>query len=276
MKDQNTNLKSKDYSVKSNIGAGMSIKDIDTTSRTVTGFYNAYNFYDDAGDVLMMGCCKKSIKERGPKSEGTAKIKHALNHDLTQLPGKIITLEEKELEGITGIYFETKMADTTLGNDTVKNYLAEIYDNHSIGYRTIDYSFVERINEKAWNKAVASLINPKAVEGKSYMWLIKEIQLFEGSTVAFGCNELTPFLGMKSQNPEVFRLSVLNKILAFEKTLKTGTQSDDMMESIAVQVMQLKQVFNDMFDMIPLKEKKIEAPKGLNLGALADSFSLTK
>lgn len=262
------------YSVKSNMLAGASIKDIDTSSRTVTGFYNAYNFFDDACDVLVMGCSKKSIKERGPKSEGTAKIKHALNHDLTTLPGKIVTLEEKELDGITGIYFETKMADTTLGNDTLKNYLEGIYDNHSIGYRTIDYQFIERINEKAWDKAVGSLMNPKATEGKSCMWLIKEIQLWEGSTVAFGCNDLTPFLGMKSQNPEIFKLNVHNRIKAFEKTLRNGTQSDDMMESISVQAMQLKQIFDDMFEMMPSKEKKIEQPKGLNIGALVNNFSL--
>ena len=140
--------KPNEFSVKSNMLEGTSIKDVDSSSRIVTGFYNAYNFYDDAGDVLLMGCSKRSIKERGPASSATAKIKHALNHDLTTLPGKIITLEEKEVDGILGIYFETKMVDTQLGNDTLMNYMEKIYDNHSIGYRTVDYKFIERINEK--------------------------------------------------------------------------------------------------------------------------------
>ena len=195
-----------------------------------------------------------------------------MNHDLTTLPGKIITLEEKVMDGILGLYFETKMADTTLGNDTLKNYLAGIYDNHSIGYRAIDWQCVERVNEKAWNKVVESLVNPKAAEGKSYLYLLKEIQLWEGSTVAFGCNELTPFLGMKSNNPEVFKLNVMNKIIALEKTLNKGTQSDEMMELINIQAMQLKQVFNDIFEMIPVEKK--ENPNSFDTSEFIKNFSL--
>lgn len=267
--------RSKDfYSVKSNIAQG-SIKDIDTASRTVTGFYNAYNFYDDACDVLVIGCAKKSIKERGPKSEGVAKIKHALNHDLTTLPGKILTLEEKTIEGITGIYFETKMADTTLGNDTLKNYLEGVYDNHSIGFRYIDMECIERANEKKWLKAVESLVNPKATEGKSYLFLVKEIQLFEGSTVAFGCNELTPYLGVKSGDPDSYMLALISRVNKFENVLKSGTQSDDAMEMIKIECMKMKQVMKDLCALIPAKEKKT-IPKGLNFDALVSGFSLSK
>lgn len=262
----------KDYSVKTNMLTKDAIKDIDTSSRIVTGFYNAYNFLDDACDVLVMGACKKSIKERGPKSDAVAKIKHAVDHDLTKLPGKILTLEEKEVDGILGLYFETKMSDTTLGSDTLKNYLAGIYDNHSIGYRVIDWKCVERINEKEWNKAIEGLVNPKAAEGKSCIYLLKEVQLWEGSTVAFGCNELTPFLGMKGLGKDAFKLTVESKLKAFEKTLKSGTQSDEMMESITIQSLQLKQVFRDLLDLIP--EEKPEASKGFDAKSFIDSFSL--
>lgn len=247
------------YDVKSNItDAKFAIKDVDMGSRIVTGFYNAYNFLDHASDVLLDGVCKRSIRERGPKAQSVPKIKHALHHDLTQLPGKILTLEEKEVDGISGLYFETEMMDTTLGNDTLKNYIGEVYDNHSIGYRVVDYKFIERINEKAWNDAVSKLINPKAADGLQYMYLIKEIQLWEGSTVSFGCNELTPFLGMKSEKPEVFILNVMNRILAIEKTLKSGTQSDDMMSTLELQLMQMKQVFHDIFAMVPDEMKQAE------------------
>ena len=64
----------KEYSIKTNTTTLTAIKDVDTTSRVVSGFYNAYNFLDGACDVLVMGSCKKSIKERGPASEATAKI----------------------------------------------------------------------------------------------------------------------------------------------------------------------------------------------------------
>lgn len=277
-----TAAKTKDkpfYSVKSNSVLNAAIKDVDTVGRVVTGFFNAYNYFDDANDVLLLGSCKKSIKEHGPNSNGIAKIKHAINHDLNplMLPGKIVTLEEKEIDGITGLYFETKMANTQLGNDTLINYLEKVYDNHSIGYRLIDYTYVERENEKAWKKAVDQLVNPDDTIGENIIFLIKEIQLYEGSTVSFGCNELTPFLGIKSNNPEVFKLSVLNKVEALEKTLRSGTQSDEMMETIAIQLLQIKQIFGDLVKMIPEVEKpKPDAVKGLNMDALLNSFSLSK
>src|ERR1017187_498475 len=213
------------YSVKSNENktANATIKDVSTSSRVVTGFYNSYNFFDSTNDVLLPGCAKRSIKNSGPSSDATAKIKHALNHDLTTLPGKIITLDEREVNGIEGIYFETQMADTTLGNDTLKNYLEGIYDNHSIGFRYVQLSMIEKIahgNNKQWEALMADLINPDAVGDAQVMYAVKEIQLFEGSTVAFGANSLTPYLGVKSGNKDSYLLMLVDRINKFEKTLK--------------------------------------------------------
>ena len=154
---------------------------------------------------------------------------HALHHDLTQLPGKIIALEEKTVNGISGIYFETKMADTTIGNDTLKNYLEGIYDNHSIGFQYVQSEFIER-DAKGWAKAIQNLINPQDAENRGYMWLVKEIMLYEGSTVAFGANQLTPFLGVKSNNKESLKLALIERINKLENTLRNGTQSDEMMK----------------------------------------------
>jgi len=106
------------YSVKY---ADANIIDVSTSSRIVTGFFNSYNFFDSDKDVLIMGAAKKSIEERGVNSTAVAKIKHALNHDLTTLVGKLQVLEETTKNGITGIYFESKIANTTLGNDTLFN-----------------------------------------------------------------------------------------------------------------------------------------------------------
>lgn len=273
------------YAVKSNGLLNGSIKDVSTSSRIVTGFYNAYNFFDSTNDVLLMGCAKKSIKERGPDSEAVAKIKHALNHDLTQLPGKILTLKETEIDGITGLYFETKMADTTLGNDTLKNYLEGIYDNHSIGFRYVNVNIIERESEKAWNQMLDMVMNPKDMEQHNIVYAIKEIMLYEGSTVAFGANSLTPFLGTKNNNPEVFKLSLLNRINTFEKTLRTGSQSDEAMQSIELQSLQLKQMVAELCELIPAKqvekqknEKDIEneiQEKGFISDEMINNFKLS-
>lgn len=272
--------KNQEYAVKSTGVA--SIKDVDSVGRTVSGFFNTYNFYDSDMDVLLLGSAKKTIKERGPASKAVAKIKHALNHDLTTLPGKIKVLEEREIGGVSGIYFETKMADTTLGNDTLKNYLEGIYDNHSIGFRYGQVEMIER-DAKDWNKYFDMIINQKDVG--DIMFIVKEIELYEGSTVAFGANKLTPYLGVKSGNKDSLRIALNDRINKISRTLKNGTQSDDMMSVLEVQMFQLKQMINELTELVPIprviekktdaKEMKDEsASKGIDLTYVANNFKL--
>lgn len=270
--------KSQYYSVKPcHIKA--SIQNVDTIGRVVTGFYNCFNFVDSEGDVLIPGCSKKSIKERGPNSQATAKIKHALHHDLTQLPGKIVTLEERTIGGISGIYFETKMADTTIGNDTLKNYLEGIYDNHSIGFQYVQVEHIEK-GAKAWDKYVSQLINPEDAE--DVLHIVKEIMLYEGSTVAFGSNSLTPFLGVKSNNKDSLKLALIDRISKLETTLRNGTQSDEMMKTFEIQSLQLKEMVAELTDALTLprftsvqhEESKPKPKKTLNLEYISNNFKL--
>lgn len=236
--------KSAHYSVKS---ADANILDVSTSSRIVTGFFNSYNFFDSDKDVLIMGAAKKSIEERGVNSTAVAKIKHALNHDLTTLVGKLQVLEETTKNGITGIYFESKIANTTLGNDTLINYKEGIYDNHSIGFKYNQLSLIEsEKNPVAWNEVVSKLVNPQEAEKYGYLYLVKEINLFEGSTVAFGANSLTPFLGVKSGNKESITLALDSKLNQLMHTVKNGFQSDDMMHTFELQIKQIKQVLKEI------------------------------
>lgn len=236
--------KSAHYSVKS---ADANILDVSTSSRIVTGFFNSYNFFDSDKDVLIMGAAKKSIEERGVNSTAVAKIKHALNHDLTTLVGKLQVLEETTKNGITGIYFESKIANTTLGNDTLINYKEGIYDNHSIGFKYNQLSLIEsEKNPVAWNEVVSKLLNPEEAEKYGYLYLVKEINLFEGSTVAFGANSLTPFLGVKSGNKESITLALDSKLNQLMHTVKNGSQSDDMMHTFELQIKQIKQVLKEI------------------------------
>lgn len=236
--------KSAHYSVKS---ADANILDVSTSSRIVTGFFNSYNFFDSDKDVLIMGSAKKSIDERGVNSTAVAKIKHALNHDLTTLVGKLQVLEETTKNGITGIYFESKIANTTLGNDTLINYKEGIYDNHSIGFKYNQLSLIEsEKNPVAWNEVVSKLLNPEEAEKYGYLYLVKEINLFEGSTVAFGANSLTPFLGVKSGNKESITLALDSKLNQLMHTVKNGSQSDDMMHTLELQIKQIKQVLKEI------------------------------
>lgn len=259
------------YNIKSCGIAKAAIKDVDTKSRTVTGVLNTYNFVDHGMDVLLPGCCKRSINDNGPASNAAFKIKHALNHNMSQLPGKIITLEEREIDTenfgkITGLYFESKMSTSTLGDDTLKMYLEEIYDNHSIGFQYMKAEKVERDgqhgNSTAWKKSMEQMYNPQKAEEYGYFYAIKEIKLFEGSTVAQGMNELTPYLGVKGKEDYTL-LQVESRIDKLDSMLKTGTISDEAMQIIQVEFLQLKQIYNDVFSKLSVtdqRERVIDPP----------------
>lgn len=274
----------KAYSVKDGL-AEFSVKDVDTVGRTVTGFYNTYNYMDTDNDVLLMGCAKKSISERGVGSQSHAKIKHALFHDLTRLPGKINVLEEKTIDGISGIYFETKMSKTTEGMDTLQNYLDGVYDNHSIGFKYMQIEMAENGSD-AFKRYLDQIINAKDAQEKEAIFIVKEIALYEGSTVAFGANMLTPFLGVKSGNKEAMQIAVFSRIDKIGKTLKSGVQSDDTMYLLELQLLQLKQLFQELqFEQpVSLKDTLQTRPSiqvstttatdGVNYSYLLNNFKL--
>lgn len=241
--------KQKNYVVKS---FTKEIADVDLTKRIVTGFYNTANYFDHDNDVVLKGSANKSISERGPDSTSICKIKHLLFHDWTQLPGKILTLKEqnKNIQGqnLTGLYFETQMSDTTLGNDTLINYQEKIYDNHSIGFQYLDGEFVDSEADN-WKQILDTLVNPKDAEDAGYMYLWKEIKLYEGSTVAFGANALTPYLGVKNiKNKNLMRLKVNDRIDTLSRQIKSGGQSDETLQTFEMQMLQLKQIISELFD----------------------------
>lgn len=271
--------KSAHYAVKDCSLKGI-IKDVDTASRMVTGFYNTFNAVDSDSDILRPGCANKSIKERGPASKSIAKIKHCMFHDMERMPGKIMVLEEREEDGFHGIYFETKMSETQLGNDTLINYLDEVYDNHSIGFQYVwDRMKVLEVNTPQWDEMLTWIRNPKDLAGKDRVYLVNEIKMWEGSTVAFGANMLTPALSAsKNMNKESILLEFENKSRKLENALRNGTQSDDMMEIIQVQLLQFKQFVDDLkgFIVIPDKREEIKpevpAQKGIDYNRIASAL----
>lgn len=243
------------------------IKDVDIQTRTVTGLYNAYYYVDSDRDVLITGTAAKSINDRGPESQAAAKIKHALFHDLTKLPGKIIILKEGEVvfngQKVKGIYFETKMSDTEDGNDTLIKYQEGIYDNHSIGFRYLQLDYID-IESDSWNMILDMLINPEEATKYGYLYLVKEINLFEGSTVAFGANSLTPYLGVKSlEDKALVQMKLFERMDRLNKQLTSGTVSDNAMKTFELQILQIKQMMSELFETAPfVKPTEKQQPGG--------------
>ncbi len=99
------------------------------------------------------------------------------------------------------------------------------------------------------------LLNPEKAEAAGYFYAVKEIKLYEGSTVGFGMNELTPYLGVKGKE-EITQSQIIERIAKFEKLLTIGTLSDYTLQSAEIQLLQLKQVMSELFDKFQIKEKK--------------------
>lgn len=219
------------------------VKDVDMSKRVVTGVSNMFYWFDSDWDVLLPGCTLKSVEERGPQSNMPGKIKHALFHDLTKLPSKVQVLDERRLpDGNTGQYFETRMLNTNDGNDTLIKYQEGVYDQHSIGFRYLDIEMVDSESD-VWQKWLDQLINPEDAEKVGFMFIVKEIKQYEFSTVSFGANSLTPYLGVKSENKEAVLLKLNGKIDSITKLLRNGKNiTDEGFYNLELELLQLKQL----------------------------------
>ena len=184
------------------------VKDIDTKGRTVTGYFSAFNNVDSDGDVIVKGAFDRTLRERGP--EGKNRIMHLWQHDPYRPIGKPKVLKEDE----RGLYFETFMPETTLGNDTLKLYEAEIINEHSIGFRVMDSEQKESHNE------------------------LKELMLWEGSSVTWGANEQTPATGVKALFKDDSTLQ--SEIDRIQKFLRKGDVTDDTFLMLEYKLEQLK------------------------------------
>lgn len=194
------------------------IKDIDAKTGTVTGYFSAFGNVDSDGDMIMPGSFTKTIKENGPEAKG--RIAHLWQHSSTQPIGKIVALKEDSY----GLYFESKLAETTLGKDTLKLYEAGIINEHSIGFNTIQK------NQK-----------------DAYIELT-ELKLWEGSSVTWGANEMARTTGIKSFTKE----KIAEQKATLYKALYAGTFTDD---TFLILIKQL-----EYFDSIETTQPEVKEP----------------
>lgn len=187
---------------------GQTVKDVDTKNGIVTGYFSSFDIVDSDEDVIVKGAFKKSIAENGPNATG--RIKHLLQHNTSMPLSTPHVLEEKA----KGLYFESKISHTSYGKDTLLLYADGVFNEHSIGFRTI--------TEEKRNDA-------------NY---ILEVKLWEGSTVTWGANDQTPFTGFKSAEQTIEDLSKrLDKLV---KAIRGGKYHDDTYHLLEVEIEQIK------------------------------------
>jgi HK97 family phage prohead protease len=185
------------------------VKDVDAKKGIVTGYFSSFNVKDSDGDIIRPGAFKNSIQDWFPKG----RIKHLMNHNPSMPLGKLNELKEDDF----GLYYESQIGKHTLGQDFIKMVESDLIKEHSIGFNVR-------------NKR-------KSADGME----LTDIILFEGSSLtAWGANEHTPMMGMKSLNANVDRLKAL------EKFVKSSDASDETIELLILEIKQLNQVIDDL------------------------------
>jgi uncharacterized protein len=144
---------------------------VDTSQRTIEGYFSAFGVKDSDGDVIPNGAFSKSVTERGPRSV-RPRIKYLLNHDPSRMPGKLLELWEDN----TGLRYAAQAAKTALGDEVLELASMGALNEHSIGYQTVKSHFDKELGAN----------------------VLDEIKLWEGSIVTWGANEFTPVIGIKS------------------------------------------------------------------------------
>ena len=209
--NKNINKKSMIYNYKS---FDLQVKDVDSKSGIVTGYFSAFGMVDSDGDIIMPGAFKRSIQDWGP--EGKGRIKHLLNHNPSQPLGKPLVVKEDAY----GLYYESKIGSHQLGKDFIKMVESGLISEHSIGFKTLREQKGSDANE------------------------IYDVMLFEGSSLtAWGANENTPLIGMKGmKNIE----KIQDQIKSFEKFIRDSDVTDETIDLCLIKVKQLAQTIEQM------------------------------
>ena len=200
------------------------IKDIDTSKRTVSGYFSKFGNQDSDNDIMVKGAFARTIKENGV--HGTDRIKHLKNHDPNKLIGKLVELKEDD----NGLFFTSILSQNTHGKDALIEYQEGILTEHSIGF--------------------VILQSDRQDDG---VQLIKEVKLFEGSAVTWGANADTPVTEIKSMSNEQLAKELDNVV----KYCKVGSLSDDLLSSVEIKIKQIQQ---EIAERAGFTASKIEAP----------------
>ena len=209
------------------------VKDLDVGKREVVFAFSAFGNYDADNDRILPGAFAKTITENGPN--GTDRIKHLYNHERKTLPpiGKVLEMwQDGEYA-----YAKSKLRDTQMGNDILKGYEEGIYKEHSF-----------------WGEG----INPSKNEKGGYD--LKEVKLYEVSTVLWGANSNTPLIAL-SKGLDVVELE--KELASLRAFVKNGKASDEFIKEIEMEVAKLSDVVRTLSekgrDKAPESKKPLTA-----------------
>ncbi len=146
----------------------LQVKDIDLSKNEVAFYFSAFNNKDSDNDVIKPGAFKKTF------SEQKGRIKYLYNHNTTQSPGVIKSLEEDSHGAFAVATFYER--PEPIGPAVREMYSKGGITEHSMGFRAV---------REGYDKLADANI-------------ISEIKLWEVSALtAWGANMNTPMIGVK-------------------------------------------------------------------------------
>ncbi len=192
------------------------VKDVDEKSGMVTGYFSVFDVKDSDNDIVIHGAFKKTLRENGPES-ARPRILHLFQHD----PYKVISKPTILKEDKHGLYFESKISETSLGKDVLLLYRDKVLTEHSIGYQVVKREVDERQETQK----------------------LTELKLWEGSTVSWGANMDALVQTVKSEGAPDQKTwdYLIQKLSALETAIK-GSYTDDTARSLEIHFNQIKQL----------------------------------
>ena len=201
----------------------VSVNDVDTSSRRVKGYLASFGNVDSHRDIIQKGAFTKSLNERGVYSSSNRKIAHLYQHDMSRLIGVFEELREDE----KGLYFVSRMLNTTEGNDRLIEYQEGALREHSIGFKYVT--------------------DKMDYDEKDDIWNLKELNLFEGSAVTFGSNSETPYLGsFKNTDTLEEKLKVLELDFIANTKITKSKASDEAIQAAYYKLEIIYKTINDL------------------------------
>lgn len=210
------------------------VKEFEPESRKISGYAAIFNNKDKADDILLKGCFSKSIEERGPQSTANDKIILLWQHDQREPLGRITELKEDD----RGLYFEAVIDDFELGDRAIKQLESGTLNQFSIGYNYV-WENVEYDSDKD-------------------AYIVKEVKMHEISVVSIGCNGLTEYLGLKSNEEfdQAYK-DLANEITEATKHMSAKKQA--WIQNIIGKAMSLASMKPEAVKDAPLDEGKADS-----------------
>jgi uncharacterized protein len=211
------------------------ILDVDVKTRRVKNAFNKVGVLDSDKDIIDENAYNKTIQERGPK--GSNLIWHQTDHSssITKSLGKFQELYVEKSSGyLVGV---TDIRKTNLGNDVLEFYSVGDINQHSIGFSVIKRDV---INADDYNTRYA---------------IIRELKLYEGSTVLWGANEFTPNLSvgkMELKDRQALTVKYLSDLEKCALYLRKGNFTDDTCELLEYRMLQLRTDLKTIFESFAL------------------------